>query len=369
MRCSRCVLPRQTPNISFDVADECNYCQSYRPFAFLGEAALRNRLDAFRDDSVPYDCLVAVSGGRDSSYVLLKLVKDYGMRVLAVNYENPFTVPQARRNIENAVDRLGIDIVRFRHGDENHVRVFRRAVQAWFAQPTPALIPIICLGCKPAWIHIFRTARRHGIRCVVSGGNPYEVISFKRELVGISRDEAPTRAFYKYVYIARDLLRNRAYLHPTLLAALARGYLFGNPHALGLRWLRRGISWVELFHYVPWDEQEILRRLQTELDWDYPRVLRSSWRFDCRVKHLLDLMYLRTLGMTDKDDFYAKLVREGQMSRDVALQRLAVENVVHLDEVETLLAQAGFTDSFFLHRLDSNVTGVFSDRVYPTRLK
>lgn len=352
MRCTHCVLPEQTPNITFDAAGECNYCQSYRPFTYKGEAALRERLDAFRNPAAPYDCLVAISGGRDSSYVLLKLVKDYGMRVLAVNYENPFTVPQARRNIENAIAHLDVDLVQFRHGDRRHVRILRRAVQAWFAHPLPQLIPMICLGCKTAWVPIFRTAQQHGIRCVVSGGNPYELISFKREMVGISRDEDPTRAFYKYIYIVRDLLRHPAYLHPTLLAAMARSYLFGNPHALGLRWLRRGISWVELFHYVRWDEQEILHRLQTELDWDYPHELQSSWRFDCRVKHLLDLMYLGTLGMTDKDDFYAKLVREGGMIRDDAVQRLAVENVVHLDEVETLLAQAGFDDTAFLNTLE-----------------
>jgi tRNA(Ile)-lysidine synthase TilS/MesJ len=40
--------------------------------------------------------MVPVSGGRDSSFTLLKMVKDYGMKVLAIHYENPFTDPQRR---------------------------------------------------------------------------------------------------------------------------------------------------------------------------------------------------------------------------------------------------------------------------------
>ena len=140
MRCTQCVLSEQTPNILFDEEGRCSYCQSYRPFVCLGEEALRRRLAALRQPNGRYDCLVAISGGRDSSYVLLKLVKDYGLRVLAVNYQNPFTVDQAWRNIDNASSRLGVDVIRFRHGDRRHVQIFRRAVLAWFAQPNPALI-------------------------------------------------------------------------------------------------------------------------------------------------------------------------------------------------------------------------------------
>ena len=343
-RCTNCVLPAQTPNIAFDEDGVCNYCDTYRPVSYQGEAAFVAALDRFRGMGDEYDCLVPISGGRDSSYVLLRLVKDFNMRALAVNYKNPFTVPQAITNIENASRSLGVKVVNFRNGDRNHRITFRQTVEAWLKRPSPATIPIVCIGCKPAWWHIYRTARRFHIPLIVSGGNPYEVISFKRELVGISRDEAADKAFFKYVYALRKLLQNRAFLRPRLLATLARSYLMGNPNSLGIRLIGRKITWLELFNYVPWDEATVLHRITTELDWDYPHELQSSWRFDCRVKHMVDLMYLSTMQMTDKDDFYAKLVREGRMSRETAVSQLAQQNKPYVAEIDILLRQAGFDD-------------------------
>jgi len=352
MRCTRCVLPDQTPNIIFDEDGVCNYCHTYQRFSYKGEADLREVLDTVRSTEGEYDCVVGLSGGRDSSYLLLKLVKDYDMRVLAVNYENPFTVPQARANIENAIKALNVDLVQFGDKNDRHKRVFRKTVKAWFKNPSPALIPIVCIGCKPAWFEIYKIAKQRGVCCIASGGNPFEVISFKKELVGISRDEAPERAFFKYVYSLREILKNSAYFSPICLQTLMKSYLFGNPYSIGLRLYERNMTWVEMFNYIVWDEREIEPRIKSELGWESPTHLESSWRFDCRVKHLVDFMYIKTLGMTDKDDFYAKMVREGLMKREDALRRLQSENKLYMDEIELLLEQAGFEDVSFLERLD-----------------
>ena len=351
MRCSKCVLSDNTPHIVFDKDGVCNYCHTYEKFSYKGESELLQTLDAFRRPDSKYDCLVGLSGGRDSSYLLLRLVKDYGMKVLAVNYENPFTVPQAKANIENALKALNVDIVRF--GDRNnlHKRTFRNTVTAWFKRPSPALIPMACIGCKPAWVEMYRIAKKHDIHCMASGGNPFEVISFKREMVGISRDEDPRRAFFKYIYSLREILKNSAYFSPSIILALMKAFLFGNPYSIGIRLFWPDITWVELFNYVEWDEQEILSRIKSELDWDSPPELKSSWRFDCRVKHLVDFMYMKTLNMTDKDDFYAKMVREGLMTREDALQRLQNENRLYFDEIRLLLDQAGIQDTSILGEL------------------
>ena len=208
-----------------------------------------------------------------------------------------------------------------------------------------------CIGCKPAWVEIYRIAKKHDIHCIASGGNPFEVISFKREMVGISRDEDPRRAFFKYIYSLREILKNPAYFSPSVILALMKGYLFGNPYSIGIRLFWSNITWVELFNYVEWNEQEILSRIKSELNWNSPPELKSTWRFDCRVKHLVDFMYMKTLNMTDKDDFYAKMVREGLMTREDALQRLQNENRLYFDEIQLLLDQAGIQDTSILGEL------------------
>ena len=352
MRCTRCVLPDHTPNIVFGEDRVCNYCHTYEKFHYRGEAELLRTLDSFRRPDSKYDCLVGISGGRDSSYLLLKLVKDYGMKVLAVNYENPFTVPQAKANIENAIAALNVDIIRFQDKNDRHRRVCRDVVTAWFQRPSPALIPMVCIGCKPAWLGIYGIAKAHDIHCIASGGNPFEVISFKRELLGISRDETSNRAFFKYVYSLQEIVRNGAYFRPSIILALVKSYLLGNPYSIGLRLLWPDITWVEAFNYIEWTEQEIISRIETELGWNSPPQVRSTWRFDCRVKHLVDFMYVKTIGMTDKDEFYAKMVREGLMSRKDALRRLEEEDKLYLDQVHLMLSQAGIQDVSLLDKLN-----------------
>jgi hypothetical protein len=243
---------------------------------------------------------------------------------------------------------LNVDIMHFKDGHKMHKRTVRNVVTAWFKKPSPALIPMVCIGCKPGWVPICRIARKHDIHCIAAGVNPFEVISFKRELVGISRDESPRRAFFKYIYSLREIVKNSAYFSPSVVLTLMKAYLFGNPASIGMRLLWPDITWIPLFDYVEWNEQEILSRIKAELGRESRPEIASTWWFDCRVKHLVDYMYVKTLNMTDKDDFYAKMVREGLITREEALRRIQNENRLYLDEAQLCLNQAGMEDTSFL---------------------
>jgi hypothetical protein len=62
-------------------------------------------------------------------------------------------------------------------------------------------------------------------------------------------------------------------------------------------------------------------------------------------------MYLSTIGVTEREDLYAKMVREGVMTRPDALQRIASENGVHFDEIERLLERVGIDGDQWLRSL------------------
>jgi hypothetical protein len=341
-RCSKCVLPECTPNIVFDEEGVCNYCKSYQKIRYKGESELIRLLDSHRRTNSKYDCIVNISGGRDSAYTLLRLVKDYGMKVLAVNYENPFTHVQAKVNIENAVKLLGVNLVRFKLKNKIHERTFRNNLSAWFRKPSPGLVPMICVGCKTMWWDILKIARKYDIHCIVSGGNLFEDVSYKKVLLGTSANESTETTLIKDIFgILKETSKNLSYFIPKFVPTAVKGYLFGNPYTIGSRIFGHNVARIDLFHYIEWDEEEVLFRIKTELNWDYPRKFSSPWRFDCRVGHLKDFMYLKTIGMTEKDDFYSRMIREGKMTREDALQRLQNENKLHLDEIELLLNEAG----------------------------
>jgi hypothetical protein len=340
-RCATCVLPATTPNIVFDHNGVCNYCRTYVKFLFKGEEELLKTLDNYRNPHAKYECIVNISGGRDSAYTLLKLKKDYGMKVLAVNYENPFTDEQAKKNIENMVKALDVDIVRFSIASNIHKACFKHNLITWFKNPSPAMVPMMCIGCKIIWKDILRIAKHYHISLIINGGNPYEYTSFKKELLEVSHSENLATTYFKNIRgLVKETLRNSLYLMPKYVPTLLKGYLFNNQYSIGSRLLGKTIKRIDLFHFIEWNEDKIISRISRELDWNYPHHLASTWRFDCKIGHLKDYMYMKTLGMTEKDDFYAKLVREGLMSREAALQRLTVENQIHMDIIEDILTDS-----------------------------
>jgi hypothetical protein len=348
-RCTKCVLPDTTPNITFDQHGVCNYCTTYRKFEPSGERLLLNRLNAHRNKTKQFECIVNISGGRDSSFALLKIVKDYGMKALAVNYANPFTDNQAIANIRNMTELLNVPLHSFQHRSMIHESLLRNDILTWFRKPSAAMVPMMCIGCKIIWKHILQIARSNSISLIICGGNPYEYTSYKKESLSVSRDAGLSTYYIRYLRgLARESLKNLAYIKPRYVPTLLKGYLYSQQYAIGPRIFSRDIEILDLFHFIQWNEQEIISRITGELEWDYPHDLKSTWRFDCRIAHLKDYMYMKTLGMTEKDDFYAKMVREGLMSRQEALRRLENENQIHMEIIAELLEQQGLSPKYFL---------------------
>lgn len=340
-RCSVCLLSEQAPGIAFDRNGVCSYCRQGRPFRPAGEGPLLEMLEAARGRGGRFDCLVPVSGGRDSAYALLKVVRDYGLRALAVNYRNPFTDPLALRNIRRMVDRLGVPLETFALPPGRHQGTLRLLLMAWLRHRSPALVPVICSACHTMWWPILRIAKRHRIPCIVTGRNPYEETSFKRVMLGVAADEDVRNVYLKNLKgILGRVLGNLSYLNIDCLPTLAIGHLFGSPFALGSRMMARGIASIDLFFHVPWDEKQVLARIERELGWRRPGA-GDTWRYDCLVSRLRDAMYLSTLGMTEHDDMLSRMVRDGLITRKEALRRLDEENRVDRGTVARVLGRVG----------------------------
>src|SRR5262249_11555445 len=93
--CARCTYDETTPRISFDDAGVCNYCHLHDelseqyPTGAEGEVKLQEMASDIKKSSRgrQYDCVVGVSGGCDSSYLLVRAV-ELGLRPLAVHFDN-----------------------------------------------------------------------------------------------------------------------------------------------------------------------------------------------------------------------------------------------------------------------------------------
>jgi hypothetical protein len=116
--CSRCIYDNNIPSINFDVDGVCNYCHQHDEMASLygtgqkkGEQDFEKILDDIRaaGQGRKYDCVIGLSGGTDSSYLIMKAV-DWGLRPLAVHYDNTWNSAIATMNIANVTKQFGVDL-------------------------------------------------------------------------------------------------------------------------------------------------------------------------------------------------------------------------------------------------------------------
>jgi len=303
--CSRCVLPEVYPGISFDEEGVCNYCRERRPPQYQGEEALWVELSKYRGAGRDYDCLVPVSGGRDSVFVLTEVVRRSELRVAAFHYENGFQVSVAKKNVERATETLEVPLLTVRSRFNAHAKCVRDNIEH-FAHVDPLEVAgRLCYGCSRGYQGAaYQTAKRHGVPVVVFGASAVEESLYKKIVF------APYKS----------------------TAAKKFGFLLGKPIFL-LHYLvlltqfplveqKKDVAWVNFFEYVPWNEQRILDTIEKEVGWQSHPELTSTWRFDCLAHAALEHLTERLLGFGEKEEFYSVLIREGQLTRQEALRRL-----------------------------------------------
>lgn len=118
-RCSKCILSERFPGIAFNEKGICNYCvdEEDKTNNIIEKEKLLFQLEEVIRDSKghgDYDCIVAFSGGKDSSYTLMHLVQKYDLKCLAVTIDNDFMSEQAVKNCHSVTEALGVDFVIFK---------------------------------------------------------------------------------------------------------------------------------------------------------------------------------------------------------------------------------------------------------------
>jgi N-acetyl sugar amidotransferase len=116
--CSRCIYDETVPSISFDEEGVCNYCRmvdnlmlQYNTGTSEGESRLAEIVADIKRDGKgkKYDCVIGVSGGTDSSYMVHWALQQ-GLRPLAVHYDNTWNTSIATENIRKVLGKLKVDL-------------------------------------------------------------------------------------------------------------------------------------------------------------------------------------------------------------------------------------------------------------------
>ena len=168
--CTRCIYDEDVPGISFDENGVCNYChtmealkEQYHTGTPEGEKNLQDIIEQVKREGKgkQYDCVVGVSGGTDSSFLVAKMV-EWGLRPLAVHYDNTWNTSIATENIKKVLDKLHVDLYTYvidnREADDIFMAFLRASVPELDASTDLALAEVT-----------YRVANKYRVNYVFEG--------------------------------------------------------------------------------------------------------------------------------------------------------------------------------------------------------
>jgi glutamine---fructose-6-phosphate transaminase (isomerizing) len=325
-RCAKCLLPQTMPYIAYDAEGVCNYCHDYKPWQKRPESELSARLDKVRSKDGSPDCIVAFSGGRDSSYGLHLLKTKYGMTPLTFSYDWGMVTDLARRNQARMCGKLGIEHIWVSADIKTKRAHIRRNVLAWLKKPDLGLIPLFMAGDKEVLWHANNLMENYKINEMVFCTNDLEKTIFKQGFLGIDARETTIhkpsslplagKAGMLWKYGSR-FLQNPAYFNrsmPDTLFAFFSYYVIKQ-------------NYFSLFDYLPWDEAQINSALIDGYDWETSPDSTSTWRIGDGTAPFYNYVYFTVAGFTEYDTFRSNQIREGTIDRQTAWELVQEENL------------------------------------------
>ncbi len=319
-RCSRCILPESYPLIEFDTDGVCNFCREHMTISVRGEQALRDALAPYRRDDGSPDCIVAFSGGRDSSYGLHYIKTVLKMNPVAFTYDWGMVTDLARRNCARICGKLGVEHI-IRSADiATKRRYVRQQVEAWLKRPELGMVTLFTAGDKEFRKHARDLRRETGIDLVIfCSGNMIENAPYKFGFLGIHEDPhgmqltaiSLRERFAMAAYYAKQVLLNPRYINRSLVDAVkAYWHTFVTKD-----------DFLYLYHYIPWSEDEVVRTICDEYDWEGATDTTTTWRIGDGTAAFYNYIYQTMSGFTEDDDMLSNMVREDYITREEALRR------------------------------------------------
>jgi len=341
-RCALCGLPETHETIDFDAVGVCNICrnQEFKNHQIDWDKKKKD-LDAliaeYRGQS-DYDCIIPFSGGKDSTWTLYYLVKEYGIKPLVVRFDHGFMRPNLEANIKRTIRQLGVDVLSF---TPNWKVVQKLMLQSFLEKGD------FCWHCHtgifsyPMWTALEKKVP------LIFWGEPsaeytayfsYEQVEevdekrFNRFInLGISADDMYIRLGGNIDF--RDL---KPYSYPPLRDLRALNY--------------RSVC---LGSYIPWDVKRQSAIIQRELGWrgDQVENVPPQYQYEkieCYMQGVRDYIKYIKRGYSRPSHLVALDRRNGRISQEDGQQLIAEYEGRRPPSLDLFLDFVGLTEQEFL---------------------
>ena len=269
-----------------------------------------------------YDCIVGISGGVDSSWVLVK-AKEFGLRPLAVHMDNGWNSELAVKNIERVLKKLEVDLFTYVIDWEE----FRDLQISFLRASTPD-------GEIPSDHAIFATlwqqAVSRGIKYIISGMN------FTTESISVP-GWAYGHSDWRYI---KDV---HAKFGSQRLKTFPR---FSLPYLLYINLVHR-VRTVSILNYVEYDKKQAMQLLEEKLGWQY---YGGKHHESIYTRFYQGYVLPRKFGIDKRYGHLSDLINAGQITRDDALEEVkqpTYPESTQLEDLEYVSKKLGLRDGAF----------------------
>lgn len=325
-KCTKCILPETMPFIYFDEKGVCNYCKNYK---------IRNKpkpkeklfklVEPYRRIGKEHDCIVPFSGGRDSCYSLHLIAKDLGMKPITYTYDWGMVTDLGRRNISKICGEMGIENIIVAADISLKRKNIKMNLNAWLKSPHLGMIAMLTAGDKHFFKYVEVVKKQLNINLNLWGVNPLEATHFKSGFLGIKPDfeedkvyaNGPTKQLVYQYKRFKAMLESPSYFNKSLWDTLSGEYY---------RSFLQKKDYFHVFDFYRWDEDEINDILINKYDWETAIDTDTTWRIGDGTAGFYNYVYYTVAGFTEHDTFRSNQIREGQLTREKALDLIDVEN-------------------------------------------
>lgn len=305
--CTNCVMDTSDQNIQFNKEGVCDHCTGFelhvRPNWHpndKGRAMFAAQVDKIKADGKDreFDCILGMSGGLDSSYLLHLAVTEFKLRPLVFHVDGGWNTDIAVNNIKVIVDKLGLDlyteVINWNEMREFQLAFFRSGV------------PHIDVPQDHAFVAtLYHFANKHNIKYIMNGGN------ISTECV---------RNPLEWLYYGTDMPQIRdirqKFCNDDLKTFPFSSIFF---HKFYLRYIRR-IQVVKPLDWMDYTKEMARDTLASTYGWKpYPQK-----HFESRFTRFYEGYWLpERFGYDTRRVQYSSLILTGQMTREQALDEMS----------------------------------------------
>lgn len=344
--CSMCIYDERVPYIVFDKNGICNYChqvdklkEEYGTGSRKGIDKFENIVEEIKRDGYgkKYDCVIGVSGGTDSSYMLYLAKEKYGLRPLAVHYDNTWNSSIATQNIKKMLLSLNIDLYTYVIDNKEADDIFR----SFFFADVAELDASTDLALAEV---LYRAAWKYNIKYILEGH------SFIAE--GIT----PVGRNYfdgKYIYeIHKQFGRLPMKTYPLMTF---NKFLFWS--------IAAKIKKIRPFWYLEYNKEDAREILENKFGWEYY----GGHHLENRLASFSHSVYLPNKFNTDmRNNSLSALVRMGRISREEAIEEYSKPPYIENEIVSYFKKRLELSDSKYQEVMNRSPKSWYE---YPTYKK